>query len=111
MITSGVCYSNRKLTNTVELHQPSEEGFNFLFLGQQTEIGCMYCKTQISSNFECLLFCPCPETRKETEFKGGGLTNLEEGISKQPNFQFVSWVLLATFSQISSENWEQKMDK
>lgn len=36
------------------------------------------------------------------------ILNPDDKISKQPKIQAVVWVLLAAFSQIYSENWEQK---
>jgi hypothetical protein len=49
-------------------------------------------------------FCPSPESLCEAEFKGDGLINLAEDISRQPSIQGVSRVWLAAFSQIYSEN-------
>lgn len=54
--------------------------------------------------------CPCPDILWETEIKRSGFTNLAKKISKQPNVQDAVCVLLPTFSQIYSENQEQKAD-
>lgn len=40
----------------------------------------------------------------EANFKDDELVYLAEEISKQHSIQAVAWVLLATFSQINSEN-------
>lgn len=44
------------------------------------------------------------------DIKSGGLINLMEEISKLPSVQGVAWILLVAFSQIYSENQEQKAD-
>jgi hypothetical protein len=43
-------------------------------------------------------FCPCPETLREANFKGKGLINVAEEISRYPGIQAVSQVLLSAFS-------------
>jgi hypothetical protein len=44
------------------------------------------------------------------EFKGDGLTNLTEEISREPSTQAAAWILLIAFSQIDNENCEQKSE-
>jgi hypothetical protein len=53
-------------------------------------------------------FFLCPDNLWDSVFKGNRLINLVEEISKKPSIQTVTWVLLVAFSQIYSENWEQK---
>jgi hypothetical protein len=36
------------------------------------------------------IFCPCPETLREVEFKGDRLIHLVEGILRQPSTQAVA---------------------
>lgn len=44
---------------------------------------------------------PAPKTLWEAEFKGDGLVNLAEAISKHQSTEAVAWLLLAAFSQVS----------
>jgi hypothetical protein len=56
-------------------------------------------------------FCFYPENFHEAEFKGDTLINLMEEMLGQPSIQAVAWLLLAAFSQIYNENWEQKAEQ
>lgn len=56
-------------------------------------------------------FCPSPETSKEARFKGYRQTNTVQQISRQPNIQAVTRVLLAVFSQIYCENLGQTAEQ
>jgi hypothetical protein len=47
----------------------------------------------------------------EAEFKGNRVMNLVEEISKQPSIQAVAWLLLDAFSQVYSENQEQRTEQ
>lgn len=62
---------------------------------------------QYRKNFSTL--CPCPETLCKAKFKGDGLINLVEEISRQHSTQVVAWILLA-FSQVYCETGEQKAE-
>lgn len=42
-----------------------------------------------------------PKTLWEAEFKGDGLVNLAEAISKHQSTEAVAWLLLAAFGQVS----------
>jgi hypothetical protein len=55
-------------------------------------------------------FCSCPKTLSEAEFKSNGLINLVEEISREYSIQTMAWLLLMAFSQVYSENWEQKAE-
>jgi hypothetical protein len=60
---------------------------------------------------DLLIFCLCPETLWEAEFNGNGLIKLVEEISRQASIYSVTWLLLAAFRQVYSENWEQKAEQ
>jgi hypothetical protein len=45
------------------------------------------------------------------EFKGDGLTNLTEEILREPSTQTVAMVIAGCFSQVYSENWEQRAEQ
>jgi hypothetical protein len=51
------------------------------------------------------IFCPCPETLKDAKFKGDGLTNLAEEISRELSIQAVAQFLTDCFNQLYSETW------
>lgn len=56
-------------------------------------------------------FCPCSEALYEAKFKSYKLIYFVEHISSKNSFQVVAWVLLAVFSQVYSENWEQEEEQ
>ncbi|KAG3267617.1 hypothetical protein H1C71_035162 [Ictidomys tridecemlineatus] len=57
------------------------------------------------------IFCPCPETLCESEFKDDGPINLADKISRLHSIQVVEWALMAFFRQIYCENLEQKAEQ
>jgi hypothetical protein len=56
-------------------------------------------------------FCPCPKTLWVAQFKYDELINVVEEISKQLSIKDMAWFFLVTFSQIYSENCEQKAEQ
>lgn len=52
------------------------------------------------------LFYPCSDTLYETEFRGDGLNNLAENISRKYSIQAVAWILPSVFNQIYCDNQE-----